>query len=173
MKIEPEQCDAWRKSWSIAIECGPDRTDTHPRDRVFHYERTPSGAISDPRLPRKNSTHARNIRGGMRLTNEQKVFRSRLRRLITVCKLPTCAMPMKLCVWQTYGKRRVIEGVEFSRMDASACLEAVCDAVQADKGFAGLVLDDAQIVDRRSLGIYEKGVWGIRFELEALPEWGA
>jgi hypothetical protein len=176
MIVDPAQAARWRESWSITIQCGPDRMDTPERDRVFHWERKKNGKPGQPLMPRKNSTHARNLRGGMRLTPAQATFRYRLRRAIASHDLPMCLLPLRLCVWQTYGVPKTVGERVFSKMDASACLEAVCDALQPSKPkepkFAGLLRDDGQIVDRRSVGIYEKGVWGLRFELVALPDWG-
>ena len=174
MNIDPHQCAAWRKSWRIAIECGPDRKDTKPRDRVFHYEMTQGGKVSDPRLPKKNTTYSRNKRGGVRLGAAQLTFRRNLRRLITSRDLPVCLLPCRLLVFQCYGGAQLEVGAhKYGRMDASATLEAVCDAIEADKGFRGLVANDVQIVDRRAVAQYVKGSWGLRVELEAMPQWGA
>jgi len=125
-----------------------------------------------PMLPKKNATYARNASGGVRLQRAQSHFRDRVRWAIKAQTLPTTLRPMALTVTQTYGRRKIIGGVDFPGMDASATLEAVCDALQSAAGFRGLVSDDAQLVDRRAVGVYAKGVYSLRIELEALPGWG-
>ena len=165
MIIEPAQATIWKKSFRIAFDC---------RDGDFLRERLKSGKLSSPRLPKKNEAHRRNASGGQRIAPAHRHFRQAVRAQLRALKLPVCLLPCRITVIQTHGQQREVAGRSYPRMDASATLEAVCDAVQTGKGFVhGLVSDDVQFVDRRAVGQYQKGVWCLRVEIEAMPQWGA
>lgn len=169
MIIDPQQRARWNSQHCIAFTIGPDHKDTPARDRFFHFELLKSGKPSAPKMPGKNALYSRNAAGGNRLSPAQRVFRDKVRACIQANRLETYLGEMRIAVHQTYGgNAKTVGDVKFPGMDASATLEAVCDALQSGPGFRGLVKDDAQITKRTAEGFHTKGTWSLWVCLERI-----
>ena len=143
--------------------------DIQPGD--FFSNRLKSGKMSAPKMPRKNKAYIRDARGGNVLAPEHRHFRDLVRAEIRRTAPETSGDEFGIKLSTTFGRERKISGSSFPGMDASATLEAVCDAIQSDKrdyNFRGLVHDDAQITSRSCDIVYCKGLYWLTIKLYRL-----
>lgn len=100
------------------------------------------------------------------LTDRHEHFRRRLQSICAGLYVSPWAYSLRVQVWVLRSKGREVAGQVFPAPDNDSCLAGVKDAIQ----HAGVLLDDAQIVDDTISTRFAERV-GMRIELEAAHGW--
>lgn len=143
-------------------------------DRDFYRERSKkTGKVGGSLMPTKNRAHNSNGRGGKIVSPRQAHFRG----LITKhCRGLEVGLGFyRLQVEQVCRLRLSIGAFEFPQPDSDACLTAIRDAIETRRGFGGLILKDAQIVENEitsTLSTASPRACSLRIELTAMPQRG-
>lgn len=141
-------------------------------DRDFYRERSKkTGKIGGALMPTKNRAHNPNGRGGKIVSPRQVHFR----QLIAAhCRGLEVGLGFyRLQVEQVCRLRLAIGAFEFPQPDSDACLTAIRDAIETRKGFGGLILKDAQIVENEITSALSTAIpraCSLRIELTAMPQ---